>query len=112
MNDIYVLLGDDANKEQIDVIYKMYSDRILERIKKYDSDINEIPNELNFILTEVTIERYNRIGSEGMKKESHDGYTADYRDDTDLLIKYESYIEHYLNSLHDDKDSNIGIKFL
>ena len=62
MNDIYVLLGDDANKEQIDVIYKIYSDRILERIKKYDSSIKEIPNELNFILTEVTIERYQSFG--------------------------------------------------
>lgn len=52
--------------------------RIIERTKDrltvlLPSDVDEIPNKLNYIVEEVSIKRYNRIGAEGMTSESVDG---------------------------------------
>lgn len=39
---------------------------------------DNIPEELNFVLLEVAITRFNRIGSEGMKSEMVDGHRVEY----------------------------------
>lgn len=39
---------------------------------------DNIPEELNFVLLEVAITRFNRIGSEGMKSEVVDGHRVEY----------------------------------
>ena len=39
---------------------------------------DNIPEELNFVLLEVAITRFNRIGSEGMKSETVDGHRVEY----------------------------------
>lgn len=40
--------------------------------------VDAIPEELNFVLLEVAITRFNRIGSEGMKSEVVDGHKVEY----------------------------------
>lgn len=40
--------------------------------------LEEVPEELQFVLLEVAIRRFNRIGSEGMKSETVDGHRVDY----------------------------------
>ncbi|MEX5849427.1 phage head-tail connector protein [Staphylococcus saprophyticus] len=52
--------------------------RIIERTKDrltvlLPSSVDEVPNKLNYIVEEVSIKRYNRIGAEGMTSESVDG---------------------------------------
>lgn len=56
--------------------------------------LEEIPADLEFIILEVTIRRYNRIGSEGMESESSEGYSV--RFDGDDFKPYESLLKPYL----------------
>lgn len=68
----------------------------------------EPPAELDYIITEVALKRYNRIGSEGMTSHSVEGETMSF-DDKDFDA-YSEDIQTYLNSR---KDSKIGkVRFL
>lgn len=84
-----------VDNEQITVIYNMYEKRLFNRLEQSLLEVIEIPTELEYILTECTIARFNRIGSEGMESESMDGHTAKYVD-TDLS-DYEHAIQAYID---------------
>ena len=43
-------------------------------------DVEEVPTELEYIVTEVSIVRYNRIGSEGVTNHSVEGETMSFSD--------------------------------
>lgn len=53
----------------------------------------EIPAELNFIIEEITIRRFNRLGTEGMKSESVEGHNVTFYDLEDEFKPYEKIIE-------------------
>ena len=89
-----------VDNEQITAIYIMYEKRLLRRIQRSLPDTVTIPPELDYILTECTIARYNRIGSEGMQSESMDGHSANYVDKD--LRDYEPDILDYLSEGVDD----------
>lgn len=55
----------------------------------------EIPSELEFIVIELTVSRYNRIGSEGIKSESVDGRVQSYESD---LESYYTVLDKYIES--------------
>lgn len=90
---VKTLIGVD--NEQVTTIHTMVSERLLRRLQRSKKDIKEIPDELNYIVTEVTIARYNRIGSEGMTSESMDGHSANY--EVVELSDFESDIQDYLD---------------
>lgn len=52
-----------------------------------------IPEQLRYILFEVSVIRYNRMGSEGMKSETIEGHSVNYVDDD--FKPYESVIADY-----------------
>jgi|SRR5690606_20333308 len=52
----------------------------------------DVPSELEFIVTEISIRRYNRIGTEGMKSESVEGHNITFYDLKDEFVPYESII--------------------
>lgn len=83
------LTGDNP---QVEAIYSKISERLMHRIKEA-----EIPLELEYIVDEATIRRFNRIGSEGMKSESVEGHSVTY-DVSDVLDPYESAIVAYLEA--------------
>ena len=41
-------------------------------------DAETLPNEVTFIIHELVIQRYNRLGSEGMESENIEGYSVKY----------------------------------
>ena len=88
-----ILTGVD--NEQIATIYNMYEKRLFNRLEQSLLEVVEIPAELEYILTECTIARFNRIGSEGMESESMDGHTAKYVDKD--LSDYEHAIQDYID---------------
>lgn len=55
----------------------------------------EVPQELNFIIVEITIRRFNRIGSEGMKSESVEGHSISFYDLDEEFTPYESIIDKH-----------------
>ena len=97
------LTGDNP---QVEVIYSKIAERLLHRIKD-----TEIPLELEYIVEEATIRRFNRIGSEGMKSESVEGHSVTYING-DELEPYESVIVAYLEALLPDERKKGVVYFL
>lgn len=55
----------------------------------------EIPEELNYIVQDVVIKRYNRLGSEGMKSESVEGHSVVFGDLDKDFAAYQDVINKY-----------------
>ena len=94
LESVKILTGVD--NEQITTIYTMYEKRLYRRLEQSLLEVEEIPTELEFVLTECAIARFNRIGSEGMESETMDGHTAHYVDKD--LSDYEHAIQAYIDS--------------
>lgn len=60
----------------------------------------KVPPKLEFIIVELTIERYNKIGSEGLTAEGIEGITYSYANSADELAPYLPYIQNYLSANH------------
>ena len=75
LNRIKTLLQIQDNDELIYEIIEITKEKILNYINE-----KELPKELEFILIELAVERYNRIGSEGIASESVDGKNVSYED--------------------------------
>lgn len=93
---IKLLLGvDDTKDDMLIEIINLTSSKILSYIKE-----SSVPKTLNWIVIEMAIKRYNRIGSEGMKSENVDGSSVTYEEDE--LLNYYPYLDEY-NSTHKKK---------
>ena len=100
LNRVKILLGISENDELVHEIIELTKDKILNYIDK-----TELPHELEFVLVELAIKRYNRIGSEGIASESVDGKSVSYKDD------FESY-KHYLDDYMIRNSNSKGFRLL
>src|SRR5678816_2082293 len=100
LNTIKILLGVESDA-RVPALHERYSALLLTRLQKSDPDILDVPEELEYVVDELTIARFNRLGSEGMTSESMDGHSANYDDVS--LISYEYAITQYL-----DNNSKLG----
>ena len=99
------LTGDNP---QVEAIYSKIAERLLHRL-----ETTEVPIELEYIVDEATIRRFNRIGSEGMKSESVEGHSITFDDSEDPLAPYEAKIEAYLEGLKpvDEDERKPGVVY-
>ena len=88
LNRIKTLLGVTDNDELIDEIIELTKSKILNYINE-----EELPKELEFILIELAIQRFNRIGSEGIASENIDGKSVSYEDDFEA---YKPHLNFYM----------------
>ena len=100
LNRIKVLLGVSENDDLVSEIIELTREKILNYINK-----TELPKELEFVLIELSIQRYNRIGSEGIVSESVDGKSVSYEDD------FETY-KHYLDEYMTRNNTSRGFRLL
>ena len=89
LNRIKTLLGIPDNDELIYEITELTKSKIL----NYINDV-ELPLVLEFVLVELTIQRYNRIGSEGIASESVDGKSVSYED---IFENYKPFLDDYIS---------------
>ena len=102
------LLGVD--NEKVEIIYDQVEKRLRARLRRDLPDLVQIPPDLEFVVQEVAIVRYNRIGSEGLQMEGMDGYTATYLD-TDLSV-FESDIAEYIRLEIGDGPQEGKVRFI
>ena len=88
LNRVKTLLGITNNDELIYEIVEITKEKILNYINQ-----EELPKELEFILIEMAVSRFNKIGSEGFSSESTDGKSISYEDDFEM---YKQYLDDYL----------------
>ncbi len=89
LDDVKLLL--DISEEDIDrklvLIIKNAEQQVLSYLP---SGLKEVPEALSYIVCELSVSRYNRIGNEGMSSYSQEGESITYGDD---LSPYLSAIE-------------------
>ena len=100
LNRVETLLGVFDNSNLVNEIIELTKEKILNHINE-----EEVPRELEFILIELSIQRYNRIGSEGIASESVDGKSVSYESDFD---GYKHYLDEYLSK----KNNSRGFRLL
>ena len=100
INKVKILLGITDNDELLNEIIEITECKILNYINK-----KTLPGELEFILIELVISRFNKIGSEGFSSESTDGKSISYEDDFE---NYKQYLDDYLFRIGQNK----GFKLL
>ena len=100
LNRIKTLLGITDNDELIYEIVEITKEKILNYINE-----KELPIELEFILVEMAVSRFNKIGSEGFASESTDGKSISYEDDFE---NYKTYLDDYIFR----NNKNKGFKLL
>ena len=100
LNRIKTLLQIQDNDELIHEIIEITKEKILNYINE-----KELPKELEFILIELAIERFNKIGSEGIASESIDGKNVSY---DDSFENYKVYLDDYIFK----NNKNKGFKLL
>ena len=86
-----VLLGTTNTTDDEELLYEIVEitkSKILNYINK-----KVLPKELEFALVELAIQRFNRIGSEGISSESVDGKSVSYEDDCE---NYKPYLDDYI----------------
>ena len=89
LNRIKTLLNVEGNEELITEIVNITESKILNYI-----NASEMPKELEFVLIELSVQRFIRIGSEGIASENIDGKSISYDDD---FIGYRHYLDDYIS---------------
>ena len=92
MTDIEKLIN-GTQAEQLAVIESMTRDRLTILLGGLD-----IPEELEYIVTEVSVKRFNRIGSEGATSHNVEGESLNWGD-VDDFADYMDEINKYLEDL-------------
>ena len=105
VKDMLDIAPEDTDQDQkLKIIIDTISKRLLPRIGNPD----EVPTELEYIVVEMTIVRYNQIGSEGMRQQSMQGLLTTYVD-TDFS-KYQAEIDAY--NRRNDTNVKPRVRFL
>lgn len=76
LSDVKLLLGLKTEDDKLDAIVRLTESRL-----KALLSVKIIPGELEYIVTEVSIKRFNRIGSEGVQTHSVEGESMSFNDD-------------------------------
>lgn len=105
VENVKVLLGieDALQDEVLDILISNVEKHLLLKLKRINKDVTDIPTDLYFVVEEIAIRRYNRIGSEGMKTESVEGHAISFYELADDWVPYEQIIDD-----HKDDDFSSG----
>lgn len=99
----------DIKDNDLDAKLERIIDLTTKRLKQKLGGVEAVPEELDYIVEEVSIIRFNRIGSEGLKSHTVEGESLTFSDND--FDSFKDDIQDYLNR----KDSNPkkgGFKFL
>lgn len=100
--DIKSLLSGTPD-ERLEVIEKRTRERLLVII---GSSIKEVPQELDYIVMDVVLKRFNRIGQEGMQSYSQEGLSMTFSESD--FDEYADEIESWRKSKETEGDKKIG----
>lgn len=108
MGDTYAkvlsLIGGHADSALLKLIINMVESQLLVRIGGDD-----VPFELQYVVVNVSVARYNQIGDEGKSSMTIEGESASWL--TDLFAPYEKDIQAYMDS-RDRASNGVRIRFL
>lgn len=82
LDNVKIILGikDTLQDDVLNIIVSNVQSRLIIWLKQH-AGLDTVPTELMFIVEEMTINRFNRIGSEGMASESVEGKSMTFVED-------------------------------
>ena len=91
LNEVKITLGlSSSDKDELLLsLIKRNSQTVINYIKE-----QKVPLELEYIVVELVMARYNRIGSEGLNSENSDGVSFSYSNN--LLEGYKKDLDRYI----------------
>lgn len=111
LEKILILLGLDsptqAMTDRIETIIGMTEQRLAFLL---GIPVNGIPTELSYIVVEVTIARFNRIGSEGVSSHTVQGESLTWSDDD--FKPYMDDIQEWLNAQDEVNTTRGRVRFI
>lgn len=77
LDKVKILIGipDNEQDELLNTIIELTEQSLLSYLP---DDTTEVPSNLSFIVTEITVKRYNRLGAEGVKKKTLEGLSMEF----------------------------------
>lgn len=101
LENVKELLGNPKNiDDKLNVIIELTQKRLGNLLS-----VKEVPEELEYIVVEVSVIRFNRIGSEGVSSHSVEGESMSFNDDD--FDSYDKDIRSWLNNLSDLKKGRV-----
>ena len=100
LDDLKIMLGLSVSDNDMDDKLNIILENTKARLKLLLGGI-EVPESLNHIVMEVSIIRFNRIGSEGLSTNSVEGESLGFNEDD--FAQYQNEIDAYLESLENSK---------
>ena len=101
-DDLKKLLGGSSD-ERLEVIEKRTRERLLLIL---GSDLKEVPSELEYVVLDVSLKRFNRIGQEGMQSYSQEGLNMTFSESD--FDEYADEIESWRKSKEAEDDKKLG----
>ena len=94
LDEIKIILGiaDNALDSQLNIIIANTQARLKMLLGGLD-----VPESLNYVVTEVSVKRFNRIGSEGITSHTVEGESLSFTDDD--FAEFAGDIQTYLDSV-------------
>ncbi|WP_313310170.1 phage head-tail connector protein [Lactococcus taiwanensis] len=101
-DDLKKLLGGSSD-ERLEVIEKRTRERLLLNL---GYNVKEVPTELEYVVLEVSLKRFNRIGQEGMQSYSQEGLSMTFSESD--FDEYANEIESWRISKETEGDRKLG----
>lgn len=70
-------ITDTVQDSQINALIDLTEQALLSHLP---DGTTEIPDKFGYVVTDITVKRYNRLGAEGLKKKSVEGLTLEFSD--------------------------------
>lgn len=98
-----LLINPDVNKELIETLIDSVESKILRRIKKYANvnNFDEMEDTIYYLILDLVVARYNRIGAEGISSEAMANRSYTYIEEYE-----EKQIDDVLKDLYGNDDDN------
>lgn len=102
LDEIKIMIGitDDALDSQLNIIIKNATARLKMLLGGLD-----VPESLGYVVTEVSVKRFNRIGSEGLTSHTVEGESLSFTDDD--FAEFADDIQAYLDSVAEAKKGKV-----
>lgn len=107
LEDVKELLGIQENDTAMDTRLGIIISATTKRLKVLLGGL-DVPDDLNYIVTDVSIMRFNRIGSEGLSSHSVEGESLSFSNND-----FEPYMDDIQSYLNAQKEATKGkVRFL
>ena len=107
LEDVKELLGIQENDTAMDTRLGIIISATTKRLKVLLGGL-DVPDDLNYIVTDVSIMRFNRIGSEGLSSHPVDGESLSFSNND-----FEPYMDDIQSYLNAQKEATKGkVRFL